>query len=88
VSLVYVPLHPGSHANGAGLYELVATSNPRSGEEAGADAVLDTDTERRRGLDTTNDPPVRGTSRVGEPPKRMAGANLAASAVFLVAPWV
>jgi hypothetical protein len=46
-SLAYVPPQPGSHANKAGLYELVPTSNPSVGEEA----VLDAAVERRLGLD-------------------------------------
>jgi hypothetical protein len=44
---VYVPPHPGSHANSVGLYERVAASNPSVGEEA----VLDATVERRLGLD-------------------------------------
>jgi hypothetical protein len=45
--LAYVPPHPGSHANRVGLYEFLAASKPRVGE----DAVLDAAAERRLGFD-------------------------------------
>jgi hypothetical protein len=50
--LAYVPPQPGSHANRAGLYELVPASNPSVGEEV----VLDVAVERRLGLDVTEEP--------------------------------
>jgi hypothetical protein len=51
----FVPPRPGSYANRVGLYndELVAAPNPRLGEEAGVEAVLDAAVERRLGLDAT-----------------------------------
>jgi hypothetical protein len=53
----YVHLQPGSHANRVGLYsdELMTTSNPSIGEEAGMEAVLDTAAERRLCLDAAEE---------------------------------
>jgi hypothetical protein len=73
----YVHPQPGSHANRVGLYsdELVATSNPSIGEEAGMEAVLDTAAERRLCLDATEEAVV--LSRLGvDPTAAMMCASL------------
>jgi hypothetical protein len=70
-ALAYVHPHSGSHANRAGLYELVADTNPSVGEES----VLDAATERRLGLDAAEEPVA--LSRLGvDPAATMMCASL------------